>query len=77
MLEAGDISDKDLIAQHVRRVIIKGDRIELEVRGEDREELGSARNIQLPFSLTVAAQKGITREPQNNGRSIPSHGTSC
>ena len=34
----------------------------------DQEELESAPKLVIPFSPTVIAQKGITREPASNGQ---------
>jgi hypothetical protein len=69
---ADEISDKDLTAQHVGKVIMRRDRIEVELqRGADREEAGSVGKLVIPFSPTASAQKGITREP-NSDRHIDS-----
>jgi hypothetical protein len=64
-----EVSEKDLVAQHVSRMIIRRDRIEVDLqRDPDREEVGSASKLVIPFSPTASAQKGITREAPNNGR---------
>jgi site-specific DNA recombinase len=61
---ADDISDKDLLAEHVSRVIIRHDRIEVEVQTDwNREELGSANKLVIPFASTMPLQKGIAWEP--------------
>jgi DNA invertase Pin-like site-specific DNA recombinase len=62
------LSDKDLVAQHVSKVIVRRDRIAVEIGSDsDREEPGFASKLVIPFSPTVTAQKGITQEPANNG----------
>jgi DNA invertase Pin-like site-specific DNA recombinase len=66
-----EISDRDLLASHVSNVIVRGDRIEVELQGADREEAGSVGKLVIPFSPTASAQKGITREP-NSDRHIDS-----
>jgi site-specific DNA recombinase len=65
---AGEISDKDLVAQHVSKVIIRGDRIEVELqRDTNRKEVGCGSKRDIPFAPTLVAQKGIAREPVDNG----------
>jgi DNA invertase Pin-like site-specific DNA recombinase len=62
-----EISDRDFISAVVARVIIRGDRIEIELQRElQAEGLGSAGKLIIPFSPAVSAQKGITREPADN-----------
>jgi site-specific DNA recombinase len=64
---AEEISDRELVAQHVGKVIIRRDRIEVELqRDSDREELNSARKLVIPFAPTMTTQKGIAREPVEN-----------
>ena len=61
---AAEISDRDLIAANVVKVIIRRDRIEIELqRASDRQELGSAGALNIPFSPILSSQKGLTREP--------------
>jgi DNA invertase Pin-like site-specific DNA recombinase len=63
-----EISDKDLIPEHVSKVIMRRDRIEVEIKNEpEREEPASGSRIAIPFSPALSSQKGITREPSNNG----------
>jgi DNA invertase Pin-like site-specific DNA recombinase len=63
------LSDKKLVGQEVEKIVIRRDRIEVEVKDEpDREEPASGCKIVIPFSPTTSAKKGITREPANNGR---------
>jgi site-specific DNA recombinase len=62
------ISEKDLVAAHVAKVIIRPDRIEVEYqRGSDEEEFESGSKLAIAFTTTMALQKGITREPGDNG----------
>ena len=64
---AEEMSNSDVVERYVGEVIIKHHRIEVEVRTkEDREEAGFERTIQVPFSPTVTAYKGITREAAKN-----------
>jgi hypothetical protein len=66
---ADQISDKELIAEHVSKVIIRRDRIEVEVQRDlDGEEVGPASKLAIPFAPTMAPRKGITREPTENNR---------
>jgi site-specific DNA recombinase len=60
------ISDKDLVAQHVGKVIIRRDRIEVEIRREPDGEECSESKLVIPFAPIAASQKGIAREPANN-----------
>jgi site-specific DNA recombinase len=61
-----EMSDRDLVAQHIRKVVIRCDRIEVEVKDEpDREEHASPSTTVIPFSPTISAEKRITREPAN------------
>jgi DNA invertase Pin-like site-specific DNA recombinase len=63
-----EMSDRDLIAANVFKVMIRRDRIEVELQREpDGEGFGSAGKLTIPFSPATNAQKGITREPSNNG----------
>jgi site-specific DNA recombinase len=62
-----DRSDKDLIAQDVSKVIIRRDRIEVDIGGETREETGSQSKLVTAFSPPVAAQKGTMREATDEG----------
>jgi len=63
-----EISDKELIAQNVSSVIIRRDRIEAELqRDPNREEVGCARKLVISFAPTLVAEKGIHREPVDNG----------
>ncbi|MBV9064809.1 MAG: hypothetical protein JO004_03440 [Methylobacteriaceae bacterium] len=65
---AEELSEKDLIAQHVAKVIVRRARIEVEMQREpDEEEEGSTSKLVIRFSPTVMAQKGITREPAIKG----------
>jgi DNA invertase Pin-like site-specific DNA recombinase len=64
---AEEISDKEQIDQYVARMIVRRDRIELDIRSDrDREEPGAASKLDIPFSPTIIAQKGVTREPATN-----------
>jgi hypothetical protein len=64
-----EILDKDLIAQQVSKVVIRRDRIEVEVQRDlDGEEVDHASKLAIPFAPIIAPQKGITREPLENGR---------
>jgi hypothetical protein len=66
---AEGMSDKDLVAQHVGKVIIRRDRIEVELqRNPDREELNSASKLVIPFAPAMTTQKGIAREPVENNQ---------
>ncbi|MEA3186620.1 MAG: site-specific recombinase [Chthoniobacter sp.] len=66
---ADDISDKELIAQRVSKVIIRRDRIEVELPSNpNEEEPGSAKKLVIPFAPTVAPQKGIALEPVYSGQ---------
>ena len=60
------VSDKDLIPQHVQRVILRHDRIEVAIRTDidGPECIGS--KLLIPFSPPVNAQKGIARDPAND-----------
>jgi hypothetical protein len=63
-----DMPDNDSVAHRVAKVIIRRDRIEVEVRsGPYQEQFGSATKLLIPFSPKVVAQKGIARELINNG----------
>jgi site-specific DNA recombinase len=65
---ADETSENRTMTRHVRKVVIRRDRIEVEIRREPHEaETGSASKLIIPFSSTVSPHKGITREPQNNG----------
>jgi site-specific DNA recombinase len=64
-----DISDKDLVVQHVLKVVIRRDRIDLEHKtNADGEEADPVGKLAIPFSVTVIAEKGITRQPPENGQ---------
>ena len=61
-------TDRGLITAKVFNVIVRRDRIEVELQREpDGEELGCAGKLFIPFSPATSAQKGITREPSSNG----------
>jgi DNA invertase Pin-like site-specific DNA recombinase len=63
-----EISHRELVAAHVSKVIVRPDRIEVELqRGADRDEAASVGKLVIPFSPTASAQKGITREPNSDG----------
>jgi hypothetical protein len=52
------LSDKELLAQQVSKVVIRRDRIEVEVRNEpDREEVGFGSKLVIPFSANASAQR--------------------
>jgi hypothetical protein len=62
-----EISDKDIIAQHLSKMVIRRDGIEVQLqRDPDGEEVGSASKLVIPFAPTMAPQKGIPREPIEN-----------
>jgi len=64
-----EMSDKELVGHQVEKIVLRRDRIEVEAKDEsDREEPASASKIVIPFSPTVSTEKGITREPADNGR---------
>jgi hypothetical protein len=66
---ADESSHKHLITQHVAKAIIRRDRIEVERKtNADGEEVDPAGKFAIPFSLTVIAEKGITRQPPENGQ---------
>lgn len=59
-----ELSDKELIAQHVSSVIVRRDRIEVESRSDqDQQESGIASKLVIPFSPAIIAPKGLTRVP--------------
>jgi hypothetical protein len=64
-----NISDRELVvAAHVSNVIIRRDRIDLEISSDaDGAEPGSASKLVIPFMPSIPPQKGITREPIGNG----------
>jgi site-specific DNA recombinase len=65
---AEQISEKDLVALHVAKVIIRRDRIETQIRSDgDETETSSASKLVILFSPTMSAQKGIMREPAEHG----------
>jgi hypothetical protein len=63
---AQEVPEKDLIAQRVSKVIIRRDRIEVEIRRDADREDSFASKLVIPFEHTTAPQKGITREPVAN-----------
>jgi hypothetical protein len=66
--EVGEISDRELVGAHLAMVIVRRDRIEIELQREpDGDQRGPAGNLMIPFSPAISAQKGITREPSHNG----------
>jgi site-specific DNA recombinase len=63
-----EISDKDLIAQHVSKVMIRRNQIDVEPPSDgDGQECGVPSKLVIPFAPTTAPQKGITRQPVENG----------
>jgi site-specific DNA recombinase len=63
-----ELSDKDLVAQAVSKVVVSRDRIEVEIRENAHpEEPGDRSKVAIPFSPTASAQKGITREAAEEG----------
>jgi site-specific DNA recombinase len=71
-ISAAEMSDCGLISANVVNVIIRRDRIEVELQTEpQREELGLLGKLVIPFSPSLSAQKGITREPANKGHIDP------
>lgn len=57
-----------LVSQHVAKVIIRRDRIEVEIRSDaDREEPALASKLAIPFAALGSTQKGITRLPALDG----------
>jgi DNA invertase Pin-like site-specific DNA recombinase len=61
---AEEISDQEFIAQRVSKVIVRRDRVEVDLqRDPDREEVGSASKLVIPFAPTIPARKGVAREP--------------
>jgi hypothetical protein len=65
---AHKISERDLVAQHVANVIIRRDRIEVELKSlDDSEEPRSASELLIPFAPTMPIEKGIAHEPVQDG----------
>jgi hypothetical protein len=66
---AEELSDKDFITHYVSKVSIRGDRIEVGCeRAPDEEEFDSRSKLTIAFTPTMTLQKGITREPAENGQ---------
>jgi site-specific DNA recombinase len=66
---AEELSDKDFITHYVSKVSIRGDRIEVGCeRAPDEEEFDSRSKLTIAFTPTMALQKGITRQPAENGQ---------
>ncbi len=63
-----EMQDRELVAAHVSKVILRRDRIEVEVKEPDQEEPASASDIVISFSPTISAENGITRGPADTGR---------
>jgi hypothetical protein len=60
-----DVSDRDLIALQVSKVMIRRDRIEVEIASAEGED-AVASKLAIPFAPALAPQKGVTREPVEN-----------
>jgi hypothetical protein len=60
-------TDRELITTKILNVIVRRDRIEVELQREpDGEELRCAGKLVITFSPATSAQKGITRQPSIN-----------
>ncbi|MBV9065020.1 MAG: DUF2924 domain-containing protein [Methylobacteriaceae bacterium] len=72
MSAADETSGNDLVAQHVAKVIVRHDRIEIEITADPNSgELGSRGKLEIPFLPAVSGQKAVTRNPINKGDTDP------
>jgi hypothetical protein len=57
-LAADEMSRKNLIARHVAKVIVRRDRIEVEIREDADQDESFASKLVIPFSPVIGAQRG-------------------